>query len=141
MIKVQVNKNQVGYIDAKCIRKPSDVKNFVITNATIQKDDTTIYLSDSLDSTTLSFKLDKGKTVRINGVRNTKTGLTSITFNDEYGNEFSGYIETDYIKSDSWSTLQIIGCVLIAINIGLLVLILIYRKNHLGNRGQKIEKE
>lgn len=141
MIKVQVNKNQVGYIDAKCIRKPSDIKNFVITNATIQKDDTIIYLSDSLDSTTLSFKLNKGKTVRINGARNTKTGLTSITFNDEYGNEFSGYIETDYIKSDSWSTLQIIGCVLIAINIGLLVLILIYKKNHLGNRGQKIEKE
>ena len=36
--------------------------------------------------------LDKGKTVRINGKRDTKTGFTSITFNDEYGNEFSGYI-------------------------------------------------
>ena len=48
---------------------------------------------------------------------------------------------TDYVKADSWSTLQIVGCILIAINIGLLVLILIYRKNHLGNRGQKIEKE
>lgn len=141
MIKVKVNKNQVGYIDAKCIRQPSDVKNFVITNATIKNDDTTVYLNASLDSTTLSFKLDKGKTVRINGARNTKTGFTSITFNDEYGNEFSGYIETDYLKSDSWSTLQIIGCILIAINIGLLILILIYKKNHLGNRGQKIEKE
>lgn len=141
MIKVRVNQNQVGYIDAKSIRNPSDVKNFVITNATIKNDETVVYLSASLDATTLSFKLDKGKTVRINGKRDTKTGFTSITFNDEYGNEFSGYIETDYIKSDSWSTLQIIGCVLIAINIGLLVLILLYRKNHLGNRGQKIEKE
>ncbi len=141
MIKVRVNQNQVGYIDAKCIRKPSEVVNFVITNATIQNDETVVYLSASLDATTLSFKLNKGKTVRINGNRDTKTGFTSITFNDEYGNEFSGYIETDYIKADSWSTLQIIGCILIAINIGLLVLILIYRKNHLGNRGQKIEKE
>ena len=141
MIKVRVNQNQVGYIDAKSVRNPSDVKNFVITNATIKNDETVVYLSASLDSTTLSFKLDKGKTVRINGKRDTKTGFTSITFNDEYGNEFSGYIETDYIKSDSWSTLQIIGCILIAINIGLLVLILLYRKNHLGTRGQNIEKD
>ena len=141
MIKVRVNKKQVGYIDAKCIRNPSDIKNFVITNATIKNDETTVYLTASLEATTLSFKLDKGKTVRINGKRDTKTGFTSITFNDEYGNEFSGYIETDYVKADSWSTLQIVGCILIAINIGLLVLILIYRKNHLGNRGQKIEKE
>lgn len=141
MIKVRVNKKQVGYIDAKYIRNPSDIKNFVITNATIKNDETTVYLTASLEATTLSFKLDKGKTVRINGKRDTKTGFTSITFNDEYGNEFSGYIETDYVKADSWSTLQIVGCVLIAINIGLLVLILIYRKNHLGNRGQKIEKE
>jgi len=111
------------------------------TNATIKNDGTTVYLSPSVDSTVLSFKLDAGKNVRINGKRNTKTGFTSITFNDEYGNEYSGYIETDYIKSDSWSTLQIVGCVLIAINIGLLILILIYRNKHLGNRGQKIEKE
>ena len=141
MIKVRVNGTQEGYIDAKCIREPSDVKNFVITNATIKNDDTTVYLSASSEASTLSFKLNKGKNVRINGKRDTKTGFTSITFNDEYGNEFSGYIETDYIKSDSWSTLQIVGCVLIAINIGLLVLILLYKKNHLGNRGQKIDKE
>jgi len=141
MIKVIVNDSQIGYIDANCVRNPSDVRDFVITNATIKNDGTTVYLSPSVDSTVLSFKLDAGKNVRINGKRNTKTGFTSITFNDEYGNEYSGYIETDYIKSDSWSTLQIVGCVLIAINIGLLILILIYRNKHLGNRGQKIEKE
>lgn len=141
MIKVIVNDSQIGYIDANCVRNPSDVRDFVITNATIKNDGTTVYLSPSIDSTVLSFKLDAGKNVRINGKRNTKTGFTSITFNDEYGNEYSGYIETDYIKSDSWSTLQIVGCVLIAINIGLLILILIYKKNHLGNRGQKIEKQ
>ncbi len=138
MIKVRVNGSEIGYIDANCIRDPATINEFVITNATIKNDGTIIYLSASLDATTLTFTLDKGKNVRINGARNTKTGFTSITFNDEYGNEFSGYIETDYIKADAWSTLQIIGCVLIAINIGLLILILLYRKNHLGNRGQKI---
>lgn len=140
MIKVRINNSEIGYIDSNCIRNPSDVKDFVITNATIKNNNTTVYLSPSIDSTTLSFKLNAGKNVRINGKRNTTTGFTSITFNDEYGNEYSGYIETDYIKSDSWSTLQIVGCVLIAINIGLLILILIYKKNHLGSRGQKIEK-
>lgn len=138
MVKVEVN-GKIGYIDSKCIRNPSDIKNFVITNATIKNDETVVYSSASFDSTTLSFKLEKGKNVRINGKRDTKTGFTSITFNDEFGNEYSGYIETDYLKADSWSTLQIVGCILIAINIGLLILILFYKKNHLGNRGQKID--
>ncbi len=141
MIKVIVNDSQIGYIDANCVRNPSDIRDFIITNATIKKDNTTVYLAPSVDSTALSFKLEAGKNVRINGKRDTKTGFTSITFNDEFGNEYSGYIETDFVKSDSWSTLQIVGCVLIAINIGLLILILIYRKKHLGNRGQKIEKQ
>lgn len=141
MLKVIVNDSQIGYIDANCVRNPANIRDFVITNATIKKDGTTVYLSPSLDSTVLSFKLDAGKNVRINGKRDTKTGFTSITFNDEYGNEYSGYIETDFIRSDSWSTLQIVGCILIAINIGLLILILIYKKKHLGSRGQKIEKE
>ena len=139
MFKVKVNGNEVGYIEAKCIRNPANVVDFVITNATIKKNNTTVYLLPKSDATTLTFKLNAGKNVRINGNRNTKTGFTSITFNDEYGNEFTGYIATDYIKADAWSTLQIIGCILIAINIGLLVLILLYKKNHLGSRGQKID--
>ena len=138
MLKVRVNGKDVGYIEERCVRTPANVVDFVITNATIKKDNTTVYLSASTDATALTFKLNKGKNIRINGKRDTKTGFTSITFNDEYGNEFTGYIETDYLKADAWSTLQIVGCVLIAINIGLLILILLYKKNHLGSRGQKI---
>ena len=77
--------------------------------------------------------------MRINGARNTKSGFTNITFNDEFGVEYSGYIETDYLKADAWSTLQIVGCILIAINIGLLILILVFRNQHLGSQGQKLE--
>ena len=33
--------------------------------------------------------------------------------------------------------MQIIGCVLIAINIGLLILILRFKKNHIGANGSK----
>ena len=141
MIKVRVNGDKIGYIEEKSIRNPVNVVEFVITNATIQKDATIVYHSASKDSSHLTFTLNKGKNVRINGNRNTSTGWTSITFNDEFGNEFTGYVETDFIKADEWSTLQIIGCVLIAVNVGLLILILIYKKNHLGRNGNKIITE
>lgn len=141
MFKVKVNGDKVGFIEARCVRTPADIVNFVITNATIKNDGTKVYLNANSNSATLPFTLNSGKTVRINGKRDTKTGFTSITFNDEYGNEYSGYIETDYIKADSWSTLQIVGCILIAINIGLLILILIFKKNHLGSHGQKVGED
>lgn len=141
LVKICVNGQKYGFIEAKCIHNPADVKEFVITNATIKQDGTVVYKDKNSDAETFSFKLNSGKNVRINGKRDTKTGWTSITFNDEYGNEFSGYIQTDYIKADAWSTLQILGCILIAINIGLLILILVYKKKHLGSHGQKIENE
>lgn len=141
IVKICVNGKTYGYVEAKCIHNPADVKEFVITNATIKQDGTIVYKDKNTNGETFSFKLNSGKNVRINGKRDTKTGWTSITFNDEYGNEFSGYIQTDNIKADAWSTLQILGCILIAINIGLLILILVYKKKHLGSHGQKIETE
>ena len=56
------------------------------------------------------------------GKRDTQTGFTKIKFNDEFGNEFEGYIKTESIQSDAWSQLQIIGSILIAINTGILIL-------------------
>lgn len=141
MLKVKVNNKQVGYIEYDKILKPSDMMNFVITNATIKSDNTNIYLNSS-DSSPIIGTLNEGYRIRINGARNTDTGYTSITFNDEYGNEFTGYILTDAISSDSWTTMQIIGCVLIAINIGLLILILKFKKKNIGCDGSKyIENE
>ena len=49
----------------------------------------------------------------------------------------TGYILTDTIDTDSWTTLQIIGCVLIAINVGLLILILRFKRNSIGTNGSK----
>ena len=141
MLKVKVNNNEVGYIEFDRIIKPSDSYNFVITNASIKSDNTYIYLNSS-NSSPIICTLNKGYRIRINGPRNTETGYTSITFNDEYGNEFTGYILTDAVGSDSWTTMQIIGCVLIAINVGLLVLILRFKKKNIGNDGSKyIENE
>ena len=102
-----------------------------------------VYLTAQENSPVI-YRLNKNYRVRINGTRDIKTGYTSITFNDEYGNEFTGYIKTDTVGADSWSTLQIIGCVLIAINSGLLILILLFRKHKIGKNGTKFlnsEKE
>lgn len=140
MVKVEVNGSQIGYIEYDKIIKPGS-RDFIITNASIKSDDTEIYLSAD-SSSAIIWTLDKGYRIRINGSRNTETGYTSITFNDEYGNEKTGYVLTDKISSDSWTTMQIIGCVLIAINIGLLVLIIRFKMKNIGSDGSKyIEKE
>lgn len=136
MLKVLVNGTISGYIEYDKIIKPSDSIEFIITNASIKINNTNIYLNPDQNSP-ITYTLNKGYRIRINGVRNTESGYTSITFNDEYGNEFSGYVLTDSISSDSWTTMQIIGCILIAINIGLLVLIIRFKKNSIGNNGAK----
>lgn len=140
MVKVEVNGSQIGYIEYDKIIKPGS-RDFIVTNASIKSDNTEIYLSAD-PSSAIIWTLDKGYRIRINGSRNTETGYTSITFNDEYGNEKTGYVLTDKISSDSWTTMQIIGCVLIAINIGLLVLIIRFKMKNIGSDGSKyIEKE
>lgn len=137
-IKVSVNDENIGYIDVANIISPSEKIDFIITNCSL-KSDTLVYQESSSGSSVIG-SLKKGYRVRINGKRNTKTGITCITYNDEYGNEFTGYIKTDNLKTDTWSTLQIIGCILIAINIGLLILILIFKKNRIGKNGEKYLK-
>lgn len=135
MLKVDYNGKE-GYIEKSNIIFPSEQVDYIITNSSIKNDDTVVYI-DLETKETLNFKLNKGYRVKITGKRDTKTGYTAISFNDEYGNEFSGYIATDIISTDSWSTLQIVGSVLIAINIGLLILILKFRKQKIGSNGQK----
>ncbi len=137
-VKVKVNNMNIGYIDASRIIKPSSVVDFVITNCSTKETVTYVYL-DADTSSPIIEELKKGYRVRINGERNTTTGYTNITFNDEYGNEFTGYIITDYLVTDSWSTLQIIGLILIAINLGLLILILYFKYKRVGTDGQKYE--
>ena len=136
LVKVKVNDSLIGYIECDKIVKPSASISFVITNASIKNNNTAIY-RDSNPNSPIIYTLNKGYRIRINGPRNTETGYTSVTFNDEYGNEFSGYILTDAIGSDSWTVMQIIGCVLIAINIGLLILILRFKKKNIGPNGAK----
>ncbi len=138
-LKVKVNDQAIGYIEFDSLISPSDLNNYVLTNSYIKQNNTKVYLEENENSPVI-YLLETDKRIRINGTRNTKTGFTYITFNDEFGNEFSGYIKNENIKSDHWSTLQIIGCVLIAINIGLLILIVYFKDKKIGMHGQKYTK-
>jgi len=131
-VRVRIG-STTGYIDRNRINFAANKVNFITTNATITRDGTYVY-SEARASSSLIYNkaLMKGKNVYIDGSRDTKTGFTKIKFNDDYGNEFEGYIKTENIKSDSWSQLQIIGSILIAINFGILILILVFKKKKLS---------
>ena len=144
LLKVRVNhdKNHVGsigYITASSINDYPNGKIYIVTNARIVGD-TYVYFEKDTTSAIVDVLKD-GYKVRINGRINNADGFTYITYNDEYGREFSGYIRNDYIKAESWSTMQIIGCVLIAINVGLLILILIFKKREIGSNGTDYIKD
>lgn len=139
LIKVKVNGNQEGYIEYDSIVRPKEQNDFVITNSSIKSSGTQVYLNPNQSSEIIGV-LDKGYRVQIVGPRSNSSGYTCIKYNDEYGNEFTGYIRTDFIQTDTWSMLQIIGFVLIAINIGLLILILYFKHTRIGFAGQIYDK-
>lgn len=55
---------------------------------------------------------------------------TRAVYQNDSGQVFYGYIQTEDVKSDELTPLQIIGLVLVAINILLLILIIIFRKRY-----------
>ncbi len=131
-LKVEIS-GSTGFIDISMVDYSKDKINYLTTNATVSKDNTFVYSEANGQSKVILDKpLKNGTRVLIDGVRDTKTGFTKIKFNDEYGNEYEGYIKTDNLKSDNWSWLQIIGTILIAINLGILILILIYKNKKLS---------
>ena len=139
MVKVKVGED-VGYIDCSSIIDPPERINFLTTNAIIKKDGTNVYSSAS-ESSKIDDVLNKDTPVQIIGKRNVGNGFTYIMYNDEYGNVLDGYIKTDYLETVTWTTLQIVGCILIAINLGLLILILMFKRRKIGPDGQKYKKQ
>lgn len=138
LVKVKVG-NDVGYIDCNSVISPQERVDFLTTNAIVKCDGTKVYATASTDSSVDDI-LNKNKTIQIIGKRNAENGFTYIMYNDEYGNVLDGYVKTDNIETVTWTTLQIVGCVLIAINIGLLILILVFKKRKIGSTGQNYHK-
>ena len=129
-VKVMVNNNEVGYIDKSQIQNKNEITLYPINNASIKLDNANIYLNEG-DTNVIIATLSSGTRIQVNGTKNTKTGYTYITFTDEYGNVFSGYVNSDYVEMDGWTNLQFVGCIFIAINLGLLILILYFKRKRL----------
>lgn len=112
-----------GFIDQSRARERTATGEKVITNASINSDNTEIFVSESAESDIITF-LDEGARVKIIGKRNTKNNFTKISFNDKAGNTHTGYVYTYNLETDTWTMLQIFGMALIILNTILLIVII-----------------
>lgn len=124
LVKVHTDEGDtVGFIDLSRARAWKEKSNRVITNATVKRNNSSIFTAED-DKSDVLLTLNDGKRVKILGKRNTKTNLTHICFNDDAGNYHEGYIYTYNLETDTWSMLQIFGMGLIILNTILLVVII-----------------
>lgn len=123
---VKVNNQTVGFIDRDRVVGVDENTELVLTNAKVMRNNSEIFASTDENRETI-MTLNKGARVKVIGKRDTISNFTQICFNDEEGNEIEGYIYTYNLEYDAWSTLQIIGVVLIVINVLLLVVIIIIK--------------
>lgn len=124
LVKVQTDEEEtIGFIDLSRARVWKEKGNKVITNATVKRNNSSIFVAED-DKSDVLLSLNDGKRVKILGKRNTKTNLTHICFNDDAGNYHEGYIYTYNLETDTWSMLQIFGMGLIILNTILLVVII-----------------
>lgn len=115
------------------------------------KRDTTMYLSPSSDAqTTYSDEqiaefetLDIAKNTRLKLLEEISAGneFTKAIYQDDDGKQFLGYVKTEDVKADKLTPLQIIGIILVAINIVLLIVIIIFRKSFAKSKTQKVIKD
>jgi len=120
---VKVNNDQVGFIERSRIIAPGNSTHKIITNAKVVRNNAKIFTGADLERKVI-MELNEGHRVQIVGSRDTVTNYTMIKFNDQDGNEITGYIYTYNVQPDSWTMLQIIGIFLISINIVLLAIII-----------------
>ena len=123
-VQVLLDNNQVGYIESSYVQNDAAVL-YVQTNASLIRT-SNVYLEPDSNSTII-MSLNQTKRVRIIENRAGNEHYTKVAFNDELDNYYEGYILSENIKADSWSTLQIIGFVLITFSILFLAVILIIK--------------
>ena len=122
-LKVKVNGEDVGFIDRASIIRSSDNSEKILPDATVTHNDSEIFNSTDENRQTIDV-LNKGKRVKVIGKRDTIKNYTLITYNDDEGNECTGYIYTYNLETDTWTMLQTIGIFLVIINVILLVIII-----------------
>ena len=129
LVEIDGDPNRIGFVDVQRTRKRDLVKDKIITNAEVKRNNSEIFTEESSESEIITM-LDKGARVKVIGKRNTKTNLTKVSFNDKAGNLHTGYIYTYNLETDTWSMLQIIGMMLIIINTILLIIIICLKNKY-----------
>lgn len=115
----------IGFIDVSHItsndqRVINTMPNAKITNGT------PVYEEADLNSTIIG-ELESGKNVRIIGRRDSN-GFVKIAYNNDLGYYYEGYVKAYNVRSNSFTTLQIVGTVLVVLNIILLVVLIATRR-------------
>ena len=121
---VSVN-GDLGFINTKAIVSTDMRVILAIPNAELISS-ANVYENTSTSSSILH-NLQSGKRVKIIERRDSN-GFLKIAYNDTDGNYFEGYIKAHNVKSDGYTTLQIIGTVLVLLNVVFLIILLITKR-------------
>lgn len=100
----------------------------IITNAELTEN-VVVYATNNGENEFDTLK--KGTRIKVIA-QDTRLKYTQIVYNDAEGNAITGYVLTSAIHNDSLSTLQIVGIVLIVVNV-ILLCIFIYCKKRVLN--------
>ena len=123
--QVEVNGN-VGYIETTQVDIYPEII-YVQTNAVVLRTSAIYDIYNEEKTEAVICSLSEAKRVRIIENRSGHEKYTKICFNDVDGNYYEGYILSENIKADSWTTLQLIGFTLVIFSVILLGVILIVK--------------
>lgn len=115
------------------------------------KRDTILYLAPSTD-TEISYtdeeiaefeqlQVDNNTRIKLLESINAGNTYTRVTYQPDSGEIYTGYIKTADIKSDALTPLQIIGIILVIVNIILLIIIVVFRKSLAGKPKKEAQSE
>lgn len=121
---VEVN-GDVGFIDTKAILSTDKRIILAIPNAKLLSNTNVYEYADTASN--ILHRLSDTTRVKIIDSRDSK-GFIKIAYNDTEGNYFEGYIKAYNVKADSYTTLQIIGTVLVILNVAFLVILIITKR-------------
>lgn len=124
-VQVEVN-GKTGYILRDRIYGTYKNYNLIVTNA-YTKTGVDVYAEADTTSEIID-SLHAGARIKVLSTRRIDSNFMQVTYNDDNGNVVTGYVLSSAIETDSWSMLQILGMVLVIINLLFLLVILAVRK-------------
>ena len=121
---VQVN-GKFGFIDVKNILSSDKRVILIMPNATTINE-SVVYEYANTSSNILHI-LPTGSRVKIVETRN-RDGYVKVAYNDSSSNYYEGYIKAEHLSTDHYSSIQIIGLVLVIVNAFFLVILIVTKK-------------